>query len=67
MITGPTYLQVNNDCNEMMTKSFPSCKEILGKGSVRAYSLGIIIVANTVGSQQAVTRILGFEINAAGF
>lgn len=32
-----------------------------------AYSLGMIIVANTVGSQQAVTRCLGFEGNAAGF
>lgn len=37
------------------------------KGSKRAYSLGLIIVANTVGSQHAVTRILGFEDNAAGF
>lgn len=34
---------------------------------MRAYSLGMIIVANTVGSQQAVTRCLGFEGNAAGF
>ena len=32
-----------------------------------AYSLGIIIVAITVGSQQPVTRFLGFESNAAGF
>lgn len=34
---------------------------------MRAYSLGMIIVASTVGSQQAVTRSLGFEGNAAGF
>ena len=34
---------------------------------MRAYSLGIIIVAITVGSQQAVTRLPGFEANAAGF
>ena len=34
---------------------------------MRAYSLGIIIVAITVGSQVAVTRFLGFEGNAAGF
>lgn len=32
-----------------------------------AYSLGIMIVASTVGSQQAVTRFFGFEGNAAGF
>lgn len=37
------------------------------KGSMRAYSLGIMIVANTVGSQHVVTRFLGFEGNAAGF
>lgn len=34
---------------------------------MRAYSLGMIIVAITVGSQQPVTRSLGFEGNAAGF
>lgn len=34
---------------------------------MRAYSLGMIIVASTVGSQQAVTRSLEFEGNAAGF
>ena len=34
---------------------------------MRAYSLGIMIVASTVGSQQAVTRFFGFEGNAAGF
>lgn len=32
-----------------------------------AYSLGIIIVAITVGSQQAISRLLGFEGKAAGF
>lgn len=35
--------------------------------SMRAYSLGMIIVAMTVGSQLAVTRFLGFEGIAAGF
>lgn len=35
--------------------------------SIRAYSLGIMIVAITVGSQQAVRRCLGFEGNIAGF
>lgn len=34
---------------------------------MRAYSLGIIIVAKTVGSQEAVTRCLGLDGNAAGF
>lgn len=34
---------------------------------MRAYSLGIMIVANTVGSQHAVARSLGFEGNIAGF
>ena len=42
-------------------------KRVKCKGSMRAYSLGIIIVAITVGSQQAVTRLPGFEANAAGF
>lgn len=37
------------------------------RGFMRAYSLGIIIVAKTVGSQVAVTRCLGFEGKAAGF
>ena len=36
------------------------------KGS-RSYSLGIMIVAITVGSQQAATRFPGFEAKAAGF
>jgi hypothetical protein len=36
------------------------------KGS-RSYSLGIIIVAMTVGSQQAAIRFPGFEAKAAGF
>ena len=36
-------------------------------GSMRAYSLGVIIVAVTVGSQHVVTRLPGFEANAAGF
>lgn len=34
---------------------------------MRAYSLGIMIVAITVGSQQAVTCCFGCEGNAAGF
>ena len=34
---------------------------------MRAYSLGMIIVAITVGSQQAEIRFVGFEGNAAGF
>lgn len=34
---------------------------------MRAYSLGMMIVATTVGSQQAVTRFLGFEGSEAGF
>lgn len=34
---------------------------------MRTYSLGIIIVAMTVGSQLAVTRLLGLEGNIAGF
>lgn len=34
---------------------------------MKAYSLGMIIVATTVGSQQAVTRFLGLEGNEAGF
>lgn len=41
--------------------------EVRCKGFMRAYSLGIIIVAITVGSQVAVTRCLEFEGKAAGF
>lgn len=33
----------------------------------RSYSLGIMIVAITVGSQQDATRFPGFEAKAAGF
>lgn len=37
------------------------------QGYLRAYSLGIIMVAITVGSQQAVTRFLGSDGKEAGF
>lgn len=37
------------------------------KKKKRAYSLGIIIVAITVGSQQAVTLFPGFDASVAGF
>lgn len=34
---------------------------------MRAYSLGMMIVASTVGSQHVVILFLGFEGRAAGF
>lgn len=37
------------------------------QGNWRAYSLGKIMVARTVGSQQAVTRDLGLDGKEAGF
>lgn len=40
---------------------------IIEKKKKRAYSLGIIIVAITVGSQQAVTLFPGFDASVAGF
>lgn len=37
------------------------------QGKMRAYSLGKMSVASTVGSQQAVTLFFGFEGKEAGF
>jgi hypothetical protein len=68
IITGPTYLKEVVDHHQNLS----SCAYVSGnrktneEGS-RSYSLGIMIVAMTVGSQQAVTRFPVFKDKAAGF
>jgi hypothetical protein len=62
MISGVNYYASMN--------VYSCCSPLLSEQSIitgPTYSLGIIIVAMTVGSQQAAIRFPGFEAKAAGF